>query len=117
MKLGGVTLPDPIWDYEGYEKAVNDIGAVHEMADGSLVYDHVGIRPAFVLRFRGLTGTEKNTCYTRYMVKTVQSFEPPDGASAVNVLVVPKSWREAYIEIDGSPRYQCEMALEAQQAS
>lgn len=117
MKLGGITLPNPDWEYEGYERAAHDIGAAHEMADGRLIYDYVGTREAFVLRWTGLSNTDRGTIRARYDVKTVQSFEPPDGASAVNVIVVPGSWREAYIEIDGSTAYRVELALEAQQVA
>lgn len=119
MKLGGATLAEPIWDYSGYEKAVNDVGAVHEMADGRLIYDHVGSRASFVLRWVGLTNAEKTAIYNRYLIKTVQTFQPPNypDEAEISVIVVPKSWREAYIEIGGARRYRVEMALEAQQAS
>lgn len=115
--LGGITLPDPLFDYSGYEKAVHDIGAAHEMADGRLIYDYVGSREAYILRWVGLTATQRNTCRARYDVKTVQAFSPPDDAGAVNVLVVPSSWREAYIESGGTLYYRVEFALEKQQAS
>jgi hypothetical protein len=111
--LGGQTLADPIWGYTGYERAAHDIGAVHEMANGNLVYDYVGYRPSYVLRWIGLTSTQRNTIWNRYVIKAVQAFSPPDDAGSINVLVVPGSWREAYVEIGGSPRYRVEIALEA----
>ena len=100
---------------KGYERAINDIGAFHEMADGDLIYDHIGYRKAFVLRWHGLTNTERTTIQTRYLVKSSQSFEPPNtpDEANVNVFVVPKSWRESYIESGGTRYYNVEIALEA----
>lgn len=112
--LGGITLPDPLWDYPGYERAARDIGAFQEMADGSLVFDYVGYRQTYILRWVGLTATERTTIWDRYVIKTGQAFSPPDSGGSITVLVVPNSWREAYIESDGSPRYRVEMALETQ---
>lgn len=118
MKLNSTTLPEPAWDYGGYEKEVNDIGTLHEMADGSLVYDHVGSRSTFSLRWVGLTSAERTIILTRYQDKTPQTFEPPNSPdeSSVTVLVVPGSWRESYIESGGERRYRIEMTLMAQAA-
>lgn len=110
-KLGGVTIADPLWDYEGYEKGAHDIGAAQEMIDGSIVYDYTGTRLAFVLRWVGLTAAERNAIWARYIIKTAQTFEPPDGGS-YSVIVVPNSWLEAYIESDATPRYKVELSLE-----
>ena len=110
--LGGVTLADPNYEREGYRLGLEDVGVLNVMADGSAVYDYVDTLYTFNLSWNAITESQKNAIRARYLVKTVQAFSPPDSASTYNVLVVPNSWREDYIE-DGSAtrRYYCELAL------
>lgn len=111
--LGGVTLAEPTFGHDGYEAELADVGAVHEMADGSLVYDYVSSRHKFTLRWKGITATERNAIRTRYLVKTEQAFSPPDESGSYTVLVVPNSWRDSYLEDGGgTARHDCELRLE-----
>ena len=111
--LGGVTLADPMWDHDGFELELEDIGTLHDLANGSKVYDYVGTRYACSLKWHGLTSAEKGTIRTRYLVKTAQAFVGPDGTSFTG-FVVPNSWKESYIEDgDSTARYECEMKLVA----
>jgi len=110
--LGGVTLAEPAYENEGYVRVAEDVGAIHGLADGDVVYDYVGTRYRFRLNWKTITEAERNTILTRYLVKTAQAFSPPDAAGTYTVLVVPGSFRDGYIE-DGSAtrRYNCELEL------
>ena len=111
--LGGVTLAAPLYEHEGYVREFHDIGAEHEMADGSTVYDYVGTRYIFHLKWRGITSTEKDAIVTRALVKTTQAFSPPDYAGTYNVRVVNDSFTSSYIEDGGgTARFDCELSLE-----
>ena len=111
--LGTLPLPDPMWDHEGFELELQDIGVLHDLANGSKVYDYVGTRYACSLKWHGLTSAQKNTIYSKYLVKVAQAFVGPDGTNFWAV-VVPNSWKESYVEDgDGTGRYECEMRLVA----
>lgn len=111
--LDSTQLADPSYEHDGYVLAAEDIGALHSVADGDVVYDTVGTRYRFALKWQAITYAQKNTIRTCYLDKTTQTFHPPDeDVTTYTVLVVPNSWRETYIEDgDGTKRYQCEMEL------
>ncbi len=110
--LGGVTLADPAFGNEGYEREAIDNGALHDLADGSLAYDYVNTRYRFTVRWKGITAAQRNTIITRYEVKTAQAFVGPN-ADSFTVFVVPNSYRESYQEDgDSTLRYDCEIRLE-----
>lgn len=111
--LGGVTIANPKHDEDGCELETIDVGVMHDMADGSVVYDYVATRRRWTLRWSHISTTEKSAIYTRYLIKTAQSFKPPNSSSTYTVLVEPNSWRETYIAgSDYDTRYyNCEMRL------
>jgi len=110
--LGGSTLADPAYERSGYTREVEDVGAFLTMADGSVVFDYVDTLYVFHLKWNAITGAQRDTILTKYLVKTAQAFSPPDSASSYNVIVVPNSWKEDYLEDgDGTERYYCELAL------
>jgi hypothetical protein len=114
--LGGTTIADPMAGADGHRITAHDIGVEMTMADGSLRYEHVGTRKHFALRWQGITGTQKGALWTRYLVKTAQTFVPPEGGS-YTVLVVRDSWEEASIEAsDATYRYNVALELEEQAA-
>jgi hypothetical protein len=111
--LSGVVLAEPAFEQEGYTLRFDDIGTMHTTADGGLVYDYVGTRYRFTLKWNGITAAERDTIRTRAADKTSQAFSPPDTNDTYTVLVVPGSWTEAYIEDgDSVPRYFCELELQ-----
>ena len=111
--LGGTTLAAPLYEHDGYEMSHQDVGAAHEMADGSHVYDYVGTRYHFRLAWQAITESEKNAIETKALVKSSQAFSPPNEAGSYTVRVVPNTWRESYIEDGGGvERYDCELELE-----
>ena len=110
--LGGVTLSEPNYEREGYVRAAQDVGAMHEMADGSTVYDSVTTKYRFRLSWNGVTESERDDILTRYLVKTSQAFSPPDSAGTYTVFVVPNSWNDSYLEDqDGTRYYWCQLEL------
>lgn len=113
--LGGVQLANPDYEMDGITQTWTDVGALHEMLDGSLCYDFVGDRQRWHLRWNNVSYTEKNNINARYVIKTEQVFSPPYNDSLeVTVIVIPNSWRMQYIEQgDGTKLWSCEMELEA----
>ena len=110
--LGGVTLSEPNYEQEGYVRAAQDVGVVHEMADGSGVYDHVTTKYRFRLSWNGVTEVERDAILARYLVKTSQAFSPPDSATSYTVFVVPNSFQDSYLEDGGGTRYYwCQLEL------
>jgi len=110
--LGGVTLAAPSYEREGYVRTAQDIGVLHEMADGSSVYDSITTKYRFRLVWNGVTEAQRNAILTRYLVKTSQAFSPPDTASEYTVFVVPNSWQDTYLEDSAGTRYYwCQMEL------
>ena len=111
--LGGTTLADPLYDHDGYGLEHIDVGAAHEMADGSTVYDYVGTRYRFPLKWQHITAAQKSAIATKALVKTSQAFSPPDSATSYTVRVVPNTWRESYVtDGGGTARYNCQLTLE-----
>ena len=110
--LGGITLASPSYEREGYTRQAMDVGVMHEMADGSAVYDSITTKYRFRLSWVGITEAERNAIQTRYEVKTSQAFSPPDTASSYTVFVVPNSFQDSYLE-DGTAtrRYWCQLEL------
>ena len=111
--LGGTQLADPAYPGSGYVLSAEDIGTMHTTANGAATYDYVGTRYRFKLEWIGITKTQKDAIRTRYLVKTAQTFDPPDeDVTTYTVLVVPNSWEESYIE-DGDvvARYTCSLEL------
>lgn len=92
-------------------RTAQDIGALHEMADGSAVYDNITTRYRFRLQWVGLTEAQRDAVLTRYLVKTEQAFSPPDTTSTYTVFVVPNSWQDSYTESGGTRYYWCQMEL------
>ena len=110
--LGGVTLAQPAYDQDGYRRGAVDVGAMHEMADGSIVYDSIATRFRFPLKWNGITEAERDAILARYIIKTSQTFSPPDTTSEYTVLVVPNSWQDSYLEDGGGTRrYWCQLEL------
>jgi len=115
--LGGVTIGDgatwgPAYEREGYTRTAVDIGVLHEMADGSVVYDSVATRYRFRLQYNGITEAQRDAILARYIIKTSQAFSPPDTAETYTVFVVPNSWQDSYLEDSGGTRrYWCQMEL------
>lgn len=110
--LGGVTLEDPNYAPEGYVRAAQDVGVLHEMADGSSVYDSITTKYRFRLSWNGVTEAQRNAILTRYLVKTSQAFSPPDTTAEYTVFVVPNSWNDSYQEDSSAVRYYwCQMEL------
>lgn len=114
MTLGGTTLANPKHDNDGCEVEAIDIGTMHDMADGSVVYDYVTTRRRWTLRWANITAAERSDIYGCYVTKVAMTFKPPNSASTTyTVLVEPNSWRETYITgSDYDTRYyNCEMRL------
>lgn len=110
--LGGVTLPDPIYDYAGVDGSQNDIGARNELANGSFVYDYVGSRRVWKLAWTGLTDANKLLVTGAFLLCTTQALVLPDG-SAATVLCTPGSLRAAWInDADGLRRWRVSFAVE-----
>ena len=111
--LGGVTLAAPSYEREGYTRAAQDVGVLHEMADGSGVYDSITTKLRFRLVWNGITEAQRDAIYARYIIKTSQAFSPPDSATEYTVFVVPNSWGgDSYLEDSGSTRYYwCQLEL------
>lgn len=111
--LGGVTIANPKHDGDGCEMETIDIGVMHDMADGSVVYDYVTTRRRWTLRWANITASNKSDIYARYLVKTAQAFKPPNASTIYTVLVEPNSWRETYISGSNydTRYYNCEMRL------
>lgn len=108
--LGGATVATPA--EEGGQVTARDIGTQMDMADGSLRVDHVGTRRRFLVQWRGVTGAEKSTLWTRYLVKTSQTWVPPEGGS-YTVVVVPDSWQEESMTgADGNYYYDVSFEME-----
>ena len=57
--LGGVTLSEPAYEREGFTTEAVDVGAFHEHADGSVMYDHVTTRYKYNLKWNAITNTER----------------------------------------------------------
>ena len=111
--LGGVTLAQPNYEREGYVRAAQDVGVMHEMADGSLVYDSVTTRYRYSLVWNGVTESERDDIQTQYEVKTSQAFSPPDSATEYTVFVVKNSFQDSYLHTtDGTRYYWCQLQLE-----
>ena len=110
--LGGTTLPDPIADLEGHGADSVDIGAMNEMADGSVVYDHISSRYRFHLAWRAISAANFATIQTKALVKTAQTYSPPESATTYSVFVVPGSFKYKSREIGTStPYYDVELSL------
>jgi len=111
--LGGVTIANPKHDNDGCEMEAIDVGVMHDMADGSIVYDYVTTRRRWTLRWSNITDAERSAIFTRYRVKTSQEFKPPNADGTYTVLVEPNSWRQTYITgSDYDTEYwTCEMRL------
>ena len=115
--LGGVSIGDGVtwglsYEREGYVRTAQDVGAMHEMADGSTVYDSVTTKYRFRLVWNGVTEGQRDAILLRYLVKTTQAFSPPDSAGTYTVFVVPNSWQDSYLEDgDGTRRYWCQLEL------
>ena len=110
--LGGVTLAAPSYEREGYTRQAQDVGVLHEMADGSAVYDDVTTKYRFRLVWNGVTEAERDAILTRYLVKTSQAFSPPDSATEYTVFVVPNSFQDSYLHTTDLTRYYwCQMEL------
>ena len=115
--LDGVTLAEPTWGDDGYQKSSIDVGARHGTADGAVHFDYVVTRYTFSLKWKGKTETQKNTAHAEYLdaLAGVVAFSPPDTTGTFNVLAVPNSWKESYITDSGGTRYYSfEMQLEEQ---
>ena len=111
--LGGVTLAQPDYERGGYTREAIDVGMMHNLASGGVVYDAVTTRYRFALSWNAITEAERNAILLRYLVKTSQAFSPPDSATEYTVFVVANSWRDDYIEDGGGTRrYYCAMGLE-----
>ena len=110
--MGTTTLAEPAYEDDGYTRSVQDVGALHETADGGMTYDYIGAKYRFRLKWKAITEAEKTAILTEYAVKTAQVFSPPDAATTYTVLVSPNSWSETYI-VDGGAirRYSCELEL------
>ena len=107
-----VTLASPSFEREGYTRHGEDIGIMHEMADGSIVYDSVTTRYRFRLSWVGITEAERDAIQTRSEDKAAQVFSPPDTASTYTVFVVPNSFQDSYLEDGtGTRRYWCQLEL------
>ena len=111
--LGGVTLEDPNYEREGYVRQAQDVGAMHEMLDGSSVYDDITTKYRFRLQWNGVTEGQRDAILLRYLEKGSQVFSPPDSdITTYTVFVVPNSWQDSYLEDDGQVRYYwCQMEL------
>ena len=111
--LGGVTLSEPNYEQEGYVRAAQDVGVMHEMADGSTVYDSVTSKLRFRLSWNGITEAERDAILLRYLVKTSQVFSPPDtDIVSYTVFVVPNSFQDSYLHTaDGTRYYWCQLEL------
>lgn len=113
--LGGVTLAQVAYD-DGYEREEVDIGAVHNLADGSTKYDYVAARFQHKLKWNGITVAERNTIYTEFEdAKTTAAgvaFQSHEGISQT-VRAVPDSYKDYSIpDSGGTLRYFVEMELE-----
>jgi len=116
--LGGTTLAEPAYGHDGCIRTVVDVVAQHELLSGDLAVDYTGYRWRWSLRWQGITTTERNTIRGKYLVRTTQTFSPPDTATEYTVLVVPNSWRDSYIEGgDGTQYWDCEMEVEKSAAA
>ena len=110
--LGGMTLAQPDYEREGYTRTAVDVGTMHEMADGSVVYDSITTRYRFRLSWNGITEAQRDAILARHIIKTSQAFSPPDSASSYTVFVVPNSWQDSYLEDSGGTRrYWCQLEL------
>lgn len=106
------TLPEPAYEREGYVRTAQDVGVMHQMADGSAVYDSITTKYRFRLSWPGVTEAEMNTILTQYLIKSQQIFSPPNSATTYNVLVVKDSWQDTYLEDSGGTAYYwCQMEL------
>lgn len=112
-KLGGVTLPQPVAETEGHEIGTVDVAKQLTMADGSLRVHHQAYRRRFTLKWRGLTSTERNTIWGRYVVKTTQAYVGPEDATSYTVVVTPNSWKQTSNTIAGGAyRFDVSMQLD-----
>lgn len=112
-ELSGTTLSNPNYEQEGYVQAGVDVGVQHQMADGSITYDSVTTRLRFSLEWNAITEVQRDAIWTKYQVKTSQTFSPPDSATDYTVFVVPNTWHCSYLEAAGGTRYYyCGLALE-----
>ena len=111
--LGGTTLPNPIVDLEGHGADLVDVGVLLEMANGSLVHDYVSSRYRFHLTWRAISAANFATIQTKALVKTAQTYSPPESATEYSVFVVPGSFKWKSREIGTStPYYDVELTLE-----
>jgi hypothetical protein len=115
--LGGVTLPDPVAGPEGCRRTAIDVGGKDTMADGSIRIDDIGTRLRFDLAWRGLSSGQRDTLWTRYGVRTVQTFSPPEDATSYNVLIIGNTWKEGSQRTASGFIYEVEFAVEEQAAS
>ena len=107
------TLVNPNYEQEGYTRTAIDIGTMHTLADGSIAYDSVTTRYRFTLSWNAITEAQRNAIETQYLIKTEQTFSPPDAATDYTVLVLPNSFQDSYLEDGGGTRrYYCALALE-----
>jgi hypothetical protein len=111
--LGGSTLADPIAGTEGCEKTAVGEGKFLTMADGSIRLQSTTTRYHFHLRWRGLTAAQVTTILTKYLVKTSQSFSPPEEAGSYTVLVCPGTWHQSsWPDSSATLHYDVEMQVE-----
>ena len=101
----GVALPNPVAGIEGCAREAVGEGAILEMANGSIVYDYTTTRYRWALRWVGMTGAELTTIQTQALIKTSQTFSPPDEAGTYTVYVVPGSFRHSSFETGTSTAY------------
>ena len=108
------TLAAPTYGQDGYTKEPIDVGTMHELADGSIVYDSTTTRWRFRLKWNAITGAERDVIETQFLIKTEQTFSPPDSATTYTVFCAKNGYvDQGYLEDGGgTPRYYCSLILE-----
>ncbi len=107
LSLGGTTLPDPVSQQR--ERASR--GDRHELADGSVAYDHIAYKYVWIVSWRLLSAANRNTIKGRYEQTTTQTFDDWDGVTGtVNTLLHPYQ-EEPHKMADGT-RYDVTLTLE-----
>jgi hypothetical protein len=116
--LDSTTLADPAAGREGYRRTEIDVGAVHAVASGALVYDYVGARYRHALSWVAITAAQRNTIRAEYedAKEAAVSFTAPDGGG-YTVLAVPNSWAEDYVSFDGGTTKYYYVSLELEDSS
>lgn len=111
--IGGTTVADPTYGYEGVEVDEVDSSIILELADGTAVAQHVNTRQRFRVRWVGLTAAQVTTLEGTLTRATSLAVLLPHMGSTVNCFVVPNTYKKSYInKADGTTYlFKCEVTF------